>query len=150
MRTKKRNAFFVEIIIVILFFSLSVVVSLELFVQGHMKSLLSEQKNMALIRAQSAAELVQGYDPSGDEPLSERLEGSSGFSSEKGCCLYYDGEWNAAEQKNAVFELTARFGEEATGAGRMVTVQISVTEFSNGEAADGLISLETGYYLPQQ
>ena len=92
MRTKKRNAFFVEIIIVILFFSLSVVVSLELFVQGHMKSLLSEQKNMALIRAQSAAELVQGYDPSGYEPLSERLEGSSGFSSEKGCCLYYDGE----------------------------------------------------------
>ena len=62
-KTNKRNAFFVEIIIIILFFSLSVVISLELFVQGHLKSELSEQKNMALIRAQSAAERLEGWDP---------------------------------------------------------------------------------------
>ena len=139
--TKKRNAFFVEIIIVILFFSLSVVVSLELFVQGYMKSVLSEQKNRALIRAQSVAELAQGYDPSGDEPFSAGLEGDSAF---------YDEEWNAAEETNAAFELTVRFEEENTGPGRMITVQIDATRFSNGEAADELVSLKTGYYLPQR
>ena len=148
--TKKRNAFFVEIIIVILFFSLSVVVSLELFVQGYMKSVLSEQKNRALIRAQSVAELAQGYDPSGDEPFSADLEGDSAFFGEKGYCLYYDEEWNAAEEKNAAFELTVRFEEENTGPGRMITVQIDATRFSNGEAADELVSLKTGYYLPQR
>ena len=150
MRAKKQNAFFVEIILVILFFSLSVILSLELFLQAHIKSVLSEQKNMALIRAQSAAELTLGYDPSGSRTLPELLQGSTELPGGKGCCLYYDSEWNAAEEQNAAFELTARFEEENTGAGRMVTVQISVTGFADGKADRGLVSFETGYYLPQQ
>ena len=54
------------------------------------------------------------------------------------------------EEKNAAFELTVRFEEENTGPGRMITVQIDATRFSNGEAADELVSLKTGYYLPQR
>ena len=137
-----------EIIIVILFFSLSVVVSLELFVQGHLKSVLSEQKNIALIRAQSAAELVEGYDPSGKEQLSAVLKGSSELFGLAGGSLYYDSDWNCAEEVNAAFALTVSFTEEKTGAGRMVTAEIRVTKLAD-KTADPLASLETGYYLAQ-
>ncbi len=148
-KTNKRNAFFVEIIIIILFFSLSVVISLELFVQGHLKSELSEQKNMALIRAQSAAERLEGWDPATVQDFSALLSGSKALADQKGCSIFYDSQWNPSEDSAAVFELTARFREEETGAGRMVTMQICVIKLANETAEDPLASFETGYYLAQ-
>lgn len=146
--TKKRNAFFIEIIIVILFFSISVVVALEMFVQAHAKSVLSEQKNMALIRAQSAAELLEGFDPAGGD-YAGALEGSVPLAAGSGCVVYYDGGWALSQERDAAYELTALFGGEETGAGRMVTVQVSVRRLENGKDAGGLVSFETGYYLRQ-
>lgn len=58
----KRNAFLVEIVIVILFFSISVSVILQLFVAAHQKSQQSRDTNVAMIKAQEIAEGFQGLD----------------------------------------------------------------------------------------
>lgn len=50
------NSFFIEIIIAILFFSLCVAITLQLFVSAHLKSELSEETNIAIIKLQNEAE----------------------------------------------------------------------------------------------
>ncbi len=62
--TTRANSFLIEMIIVLLFFSISISVTLGLFVEAHNNSISSREKNHAMILAQNVVEQVHSGDTS--------------------------------------------------------------------------------------
>jgi Tfp pilus assembly protein PilE len=134
----------VELIVVILFFSLCVLLSVQLFTQAQVKSLRSERENHALLRAQSAVECLYQYDPQ-NMSLPERLDGCTADGQ-----IYYDKDWTVVSSgENAAYQMSVTAQPEQTAAGQLVTVDVRVVHLRTGEHADELVTLTTNYYLPR-
>lgn len=129
---------------VILFFSLTVLLAVQLFTQAQVKSLRSERENHAMLRAQSAVEQLEGFRPDGTEALSAVLSGCG-----DGGQIYYDKEWNVTTEADAAYQMAVSFLPEETGAGQMVTLDVTVTYLRDGHAPEELVALRSGYYLPR-
>jgi Tfp pilus assembly protein PilE len=141
---QKRNAIFVELIVVILFFSLSVLLAVQLFTRAQVKSLRSERENHALLRAQSAVECLLGYDPRSGSPA-PLPEGCTADGQ-----LYYDKNWTVTSSAaDAAYRMDITAQPQETETGCLVTVNVSVTQTREGHAEDTLLTLATDYYLPQ-
>ena len=136
-RRGKTNAFFIEIILVILFFALSMGVVIQVFMAAHSRSVLSGDISAALVKAQDTAEQFRALaDP--EQPLSF-LESTSDKAT-----LTFDSSWQEADGEKAAFTLQADAAEEKTGAGILLSCVITVTR------ADGvtLSRLIASRYVP--
>ncbi len=145
-RKPRSNAFFIEIIIVILFFSLSMAVILQLFVAAHKKSALSSERSQSMVQVQTLAEefgaLGTGEDPLGFLEVPVSSEGDTYTAS-----LYFDDQWRSVEENPAyVLRVTAR--AEAREAGVMLCAELTAERPHAGQETETLYSLQTQKYAP--
>lgn len=123
------NLFFAEIIIALLFFSVSGAVIIKVFATADMKSQQSARLERVIILAQSIAE---AYSESGDfGRAAELVFGESAV----------DGEITLSIENGSMY-LTARESRAFTGAGELSSLTVTFT--SNGEE---IYSLECSAYV---
>ncbi|MBR6637986.1 MAG: type II secretion system protein [Lachnospiraceae bacterium] len=113
----KVRAFLTEFVLVILFFSLSAVIALQLFLKANDKSEQSRNLTMAYMVAEQTAEAIKSGDA--DESLEELLN-------RKGC--WYDKDWVACDEAEAEFVMSLKVVTETTAAGELVDVVVVVEE----------------------
>ena len=141
----KMNPFFLEIILVLLFLSLSSVAVLQIFSAADRVADRSAELNAAMILAQSAAETVQSAQSVQELDL---LFKSSEKSEESGTVVYragYDKDWQPAE-KDATYTVETAVTPTQTGAGTLLTAEITVLPLKGG--ASPIFSLPVKKYLP--
>ena len=104
----KSRLFFIEILIIIVFFSICAGVCMNLFAKAKLISVESSDLTKGVMVAKSAAEAVKAE---GDSPELERLLG--GCRDGNMIRIYYDGQWQKLPRKEAaVYELAVRLTEE--------------------------------------
>ncbi|MBE5948705.1 MAG: type II secretion system protein [Lachnospiraceae bacterium] len=117
----KVRAFLTEFVLVILFFSLSAVIALQLFLKANDKSEQSRNLTMAYMVAEQTAEAIKSVDV--DESLEELLN-------KKGC--WYDKDWVTCGEAEAEFVLSLKVVAEKTVAGELMDVVV-VVEAKNAD-----------------
>lgn len=117
----KVRAFLTEFVLVILFFSLSAVIALQLFLKANDKSELSKNMTMAYIVAEQTAEAIKSEE--GEVSLEEMLN-------RRGC--WYDKEWKACDETEAKFVLSLSVVSEKTVAGELIDIVVIVSEKAEG------------------
>ena len=145
--TNHINSFFLEMILVILFFSVSVTVTAQLFVSAAAKAGQSRDLSAALLQAQNLAEQVRGISSPDELPamlsVSPRLAGNG---SAKLYRLEYDKDWHPTE-KNPNFTVEVSLNKTGSGSGTLVEADIEVLRNQSGGAAR-LVSLHPAKYFP--
>lgn len=149
-KLKQTNTFLVEIVIVILFFSLSVAVTLQLFVSAHANSTLSSEKNIALMRAQSVCEQIREAGPGAPESFEKKIEGCT-LTEQNGSVgryeVCFDKDWNIVNMQSA-YLMTIEINSTQEESGLLINAAVSVTKDKNG-VAQMLTQLNTSHYLAQ-
>lgn len=134
-QVSKANPFFVEIIFVILFFAVSVAVTLQLFAAAHGKAQQSKELNAAVMKAQTVAESLSGVTNS--EQLSLLLPGSVKTNGENGEVRYtlsYDKDWNATTQP-ASYQMQILLKKAQEKNGTNLQAEITVGKITEKDAA---------------
>lgn len=127
----RNNGLLIELIIVIFFFSISTVVSLQVFAEAYSKSHTSIQKTYALIEIESWAERISKVDDldgllqewGGDSERAMRIESDDG---------YY---------------LSMEYETEETSAGKLIHFVLSAYDTTH-EEEPLLLSMPVALYLP--
>ncbi|MDF1494713.1 hypothetical protein [Caproiciproducens sp. CPB-2] len=138
------NSFFVEIILVILFFAVSVTVTLQLFVQADNRARQSSDLSVAVIQAENIAEQVRSL--SSPDQLPEALKTAK---QENGGSyrILYDRDWKQTDtDPRYVADVTLK--KTPSGGGTMVSVSVSVSRRQNG-GDNRIYSLSSAKYLPE-
>lgn len=147
-QVSKTNPFFVEIILVILFFSVSVAVTLQLFVAAHGKAQQSKELNAAVMKAQTVAESLSGVTDS--EQLSLLLPGSVKTNGENGVVRYilsYDKDWNETTQP-ASYQMQILLKQAQEKSGTNLQAEITVGKIiEKDKAQKNIYSLTTEHYV---
>ncbi|MDL2237765.1 hypothetical protein LJC56_08060 [Christensenellaceae bacterium OttesenSCG-928-K19] len=135
IRTSKTKLFLMELIIIILFFSIAGAVCMNLFTQAKLMSVSSTETTNAMLEAQAAAEVVRNTN--GDVRTTEWLQGA--VEEENGYSVYYDEKWKAQQDSaGAVYRMQVVFSEE----GSLVNADIVVSK-----AEKELFQLTAARYL---
>jgi hypothetical protein len=139
------NSFFIEIIIVILFFSISAAVTLQLFVAANNRAQQSSDLSVAVIKAQDIAEQIKGI--SSLNELTEELKAAK-YTSSGGTehfLLDYDKQWNQT-QSAPQYKIDIALTKDAVESGVLVHADILVSRCkSSGE--NQIFTLNTAKYL---
>lgn len=104
--SSKNSLFLMELIIVILFFSISAAICMQVFAASKLTSLHSRNLSSAVIAAENAAEC---YKASGGDcgELALMLAGNTAMASSDSITVGYDGDWRRITgQGEPSFELT--------------------------------------------
>lgn len=110
----KVRAFLTEFVLVILFFSLSAVIALQLFLKANDKSELSKNMTMAYIVAEQTAEELKA------EASIEEIQSRSD--------CWYDKEWNICTEGQAKFILSVSTFVESTASGELIHATVTICE----------------------
>lgn len=124
-----RNAFFVEILAAILFFSISMTVILQLFAAADRKSRESAELTMAVLLAQDAVERVKSA--KSIQEAGQRLEEAR--QEENSWILEYDEDWARFAGKDPQYFVVVTILEESSQAGRLAQAKVSVQKQMDGE-----------------
>lgn len=145
---KKRSPVLVELILVILFFSLSTAVLVQVFVKAHQISKESQGQTLGLIAAE---DLLEQWKEMPAEP--ERL-----FSEERGWKeeeagknvrtfrLGCKADMEPADMEPAVYEIRAELWEESKEAGELYCIRLLVTNIRDKKV---LTELRTARYVAE-
>ncbi|MGX8700862.1 hypothetical protein [Caproiciproducens sp.] len=138
------NSFFVEIILVILFFAVSATVTLQLFVQADNRARQSSDLSVAVIQAENIAEQVRSL--SSPDQLPEALktaEQDNGGSYR----ILYGRDWKQTDtDPRYVADVTLK--KTPSAGGTMVSVSVSVSRRQSG-GDKRIYSLSSAKYLPE-
>ncbi len=137
----KSNMFLLEMVLVILFFSLSSAICARLFVYAHMQSVQSEELSMALIQVQNAAECIKATDGSTD--ALERLLGTRPDADGQPA-IYYNSEWNITNPDSYIYKLSIHLDREQKS---FLICAIAVTK-ADGANRENIYDLKVKKYLP--
>jgi type II secretory pathway pseudopilin PulG len=144
----KVNPFFVEIILVILFFSVSVAVTLQLFVAAHGKAQQSTELNAAVMKAQTVAESLEGVGST--EQLLRILPDSTKVSEKNDETLYritYDKDWNETAQAPC-YQVEVSLKQAPQTGGANLQAEIVVDKLSEkGKNSKKIYSLSAQRYV---
>lgn len=127
MNRSHLQGFFIELAVVLLFFSFSAAIDLRLFAEGSRLSRESQEVNRAVLAAQDLAENIAAGDPITD-----------------GTQVYYDQEWQKTNAP-ASFMAEISVAAESVETGQLAYYTIAVS------APDGreLYRLQTAKYWPE-
>ena len=134
-QVSKVNPFFVEIILVILFFAISVAVTLQLFVAAHGKAQQSTELNAAVMKAQTVAENLEGV-KSQDQlllilPSSTKTDGKSG---ETVYTVSYDKDWKETSQPPCyLVEVSLKQADEISGTNMQAEIVVNKVSGKNSD-----------------
>lgn len=120
--------FLVELILMILFFSVTAAVLLQVFFKAREYSMDSALLSKAIIAAESTADRTLAL------PLSD--------AKNSGDVVYLDENWNAADESSSAYELHVQWTEEPA-AGQLTGLTITVL---SSETGDAIYTLETKKY----
>ena len=93
----KSGLFLMELIIVILFFSVSAAICMRIFGAAKIKSDFSRDLSNASVYAQSCAEVYKAY----DADLEKTAEAIDGKWDDNTLSVYYDFDWNITQSKDS-------------------------------------------------
>ena len=145
------NTFFIEIIIVILFFFVSITVILQLFAAAHNKSLLNTASNVAMVKIQRVTENIKKEctaDLEGEFLKSFFIEARE--SDAVTAYQYFTSDWERSGEAST-YKLVLKLEARKTPAGTIIYSEIDVYEISNKNEPDKLIcDLDSQNYLPEQ
>ena len=140
------SGFFFEIILVICFFAVSAVVTLQLFAVAGSRARQSSDLSVAVIRAQDLAEKIQSF--SSWEEFPQALKGARHTRSGKTehFQMDYDEQWNQT-QSSPCYRIDMALTQSAAESGTMVDADISVFRCKQG-VENQIFTLSTAKYLP--
>ena len=102
--TSKSNLFLIELIVAILFFSLSSVVCVRLFTVAHLKSQESLQRNLAVLQSQNIAELYRNE--KGDIGQIATMTNAKNENEEYTCYFNMAGDFVQTSDENFIMTFT--------------------------------------------
>lgn len=135
----RSSLFLIELMIAILFFALASAVCIQVFTKSHIKSLETEQLNMAVSKAQSAAEIFLAEEHPEDSLKDIFKEGQMKKDT---FTIYYDENFVPAQQESASCLLAVQIGE-AEG---FQTAGIDVRSLESGKS---IYSLTVKKHIPE-
>ena len=133
----KTNSFLLEMILMILFFSVSAAVILQLFASSHNIQKQSSSKNEALLYAQTLAE---EFKASGQNLLARTSEQTEE--------RYLDENWQETGKDNAVYTAQIKISNQSTAAGHLFSATVSV--FTSDTEKHLLCRIPATVYLPSE
>jgi hypothetical protein len=141
------NSFFVEIILVILFFALSVSVTLQLFLAANNRARQSSDLSIAVVKTENIAEQIGGLSSPDSIPkvLEDAQRTASGGAEHYR--LTFDRDWNEV-QADPHYVIDVALKRTPSGGGTLVSAEISVTRDSAG-AQEKVYKLDSAKYLPE-
>lgn len=142
----RSGAFLVEIIVVILFFSIASAITLRLFVTAHTQSELSMNTNMAISKVEATAESLHATD---DLAAAVSAVAASCEADVSGHYVaYFDKDWKApADATKRAFVLEVIPTEQKLTSGKLTTAVIAVRKQDSEEP---LYSLEVKKYTSEK
>ena len=145
---EKRNPVLVELVLVILFFALSSVVLVQVFVKAHLLSEESQVQTLGLLAAEDLLEQWKEAPAQPEQLLSaengwEEVEtGGSVRTFRSGC----DSEMEPVPLEDAVYELRAELWTEEEEAGELYHIRVLVTGLRDQKKQ---VELETARYVAE-
>lgn len=148
-RIGKTRAFLTEFIIVILFFSLAVVVTLQLFLAAHNQSKFSKDTTIAYIKLQNIAEEIKVYSNNIEEFLTKGNGWVRGENVEvESYVRFYNKDWIVSDEKDATYIMTANLLYEEKDAGKLLQVDLIMEEnLSDSKTEEPLCSILVKSYI---
>lgn len=140
------NSFFIEIILVILFFSVSVAVTLQLFVAANNRAQQSSDLSVAVIKAENIAEQVKSLSTADALPKALDTAKPSGSGDTPHYSIGYDKEWNETES-DPRYVVDVTMNKAKSDGGTMVIADISINRLHNS-STESLYRLNSAKYLP--
>ncbi len=124
-RLEKTRAFLTEFIIVILFFTISSVVIVKLYVAGNEKSIESMNITSGYLKAEEIAEKIKAYvDFSEDKVIYNYMTNEAGFTYKEGTneeyYQYFDNDYNVSTYEEAEIIGYVSAKQKETSAGKLV------------------------------
>lgn len=137
----KSGLFLMELIIVILFFSLASTVCIQMFAKSHLISEETVNKNEAVLAAQNLAE--SWYAAGGDLTAMSAVFPDASVTDDR-LVLSYDSSWNLCDDASAVYTaVLTNSSEDADN----ITCSILVGS-ANGTEEDALYTLSLRHHIP--
>nr|WP_319489615.1 hypothetical protein [uncultured Caproiciproducens sp.] len=137
------NSFFIEIILVILFFAISVTVTLQLFVAANNRAQQSSDLSVSVIQAENIAEQVLSLTSSDQVPQALK---TAQLKNDETYLICYDKDWNQTKSEPR-FVMGVTLKKTPSAGGTMVSADIDVYRRQNGSQKD-IYSLSSSKYLP--
>ena len=131
----RSQLFLIELIVVVLFFSLAAAMVMMVFGKAHELSAGSEALNGAISAIQSVAETDKVKQPE------EVVQGTES--------VYFDEDWKKTDPENAEYRLTTEVKLEARSAGFMVIYRYAVG-YASDDTKAMIYRLETKKYYSKQ
>ncbi|NLZ81551.1 MAG: hypothetical protein GX913_07120 [Clostridiales bacterium] len=148
----KTRAFLTEFIIVILFFSLAVVVTLQLFLAAHNQSELSKDTTIAYIKAQNIAEEIKVH----SDNLGEFLTAGNGWikseiSEIESYTRFYNKDWVVSNKQDSVYIMKANLYYEEKDSGKLLQIDLIMEERAeNNKTMNPLCNIVVKSYIPYE
>lgn len=135
---KRSSLFLIELMTAILFFALASAVCIQVFAKSHVKSLETEELNMAVAKVQSAAEAFRNS----EDPI-EMLQTifPDGQMEAKIFVEYYEENFNSCEKENASYALTVAISSESGD-------QTAKIVFRSQKYKKGIYSIDVKKHIP--
>lgn len=134
MHSSKNSLFLMELILSILFFTLTAAVCLQLFVKAHVLSQDTINLNYAVTQAQNFAEIFLSGDGSlkrfPDYFIDQLTPDSCSYDDSGTLCsftLFYDKDWNPSGLSDHVYQVTIAYTDDDQPSLRDVMITVSDT-----------------------
>ncbi len=151
-RIGKTRAFLTEFIIVILFFSLAVLVTLQLFLAAHNQSELSKDTTIANIKSQNIVEEIKVH----SDNLEEFLTAGNGWlkskvTDEESYTRFYNKDWVVSTEQDSFYIMTVNLNYEDKDAGRLLKVDLILEEkLDRNQRRETLCNIVVKSYIPYE
>ncbi len=145
MKHSKSALVLMELIIVILFFSLASTVCIQLFVRSHLLSRQTVNENHAVIHAQNLAECFLATEGDVAE-MKALLECPVADMPDDTIILLFDGNWEACDEKEACY--FARL-VTSTDTEKLISGEITVASYPNA-SDEPIYTLTVTHHIPQR
>lgn len=145
MKHSKSSLVLMELIIVLLFFSLASTVCIQLFSKSHLLSTQTVNENKAVIHAQNLAECFLATE--GDIAQMRNLfETSASDTNEHTVILLFDKDWKECGQENALYTASLVSHPEENG---VITADITIASY-NSASEESIYTLTVVHHIPER
>lgn len=141
------SSFFIEIILVIGFFSISASATLQLFMMAGNRAQQSSDLSVAVIKAQNIAEQVKGLSSGEEVPQALRSAKRADSGDTVHFLIDYDKQWNQT-QGEPCYRIDVALIKKETKSGVMLDADIAVFRCKSG-GENQIFKLDTAKYLPK-
>lgn len=147
-RARNSSLFLMELILAILFFSITSAVCVQLFVKSHLLSQDSWMLTHAVSECSSVAEICSTADDASSAItlISDIYPNAEIESANEYAAVYYDSDFNICDKKNSSYMLTVQLSQKE----RLLSADINIKEAGKDSAKDTIYSLHTKHHIARR